>query len=398
MSFKVNPYSFRVNSYKNWRNSTLPTPNNRFPGLPKNVALESFIKQFLYEKEIYVASCQSLQSTSGQWHVFINYFSFKKFHVHKVKKPSNLQFAPKFDVRKSVLGFVNKNRYFQFLYTRYLNKLVAKKTKMHNYTKLLQALQRQILFRQKNKICDLAALKYVWLRIFKKLVCALTQKSVVRRYRECQMGNYRNANARFKKLRWFFSRQKKRQKRSLADSRIKLKKLFNAHTLVCEEKTFAVFLQKQIEYRLDVLVTVTTRNCRRRFPPALNLLNKKVLNAFSFRLRNIFLVDLIKTFHLAIYFKNPELVLRHIALNLKDKRRRQGGYLKQVCSSLIKCYLVFGSLRGFKLQVKGRLNKSLRTQTFVKSVGRLPTQTVSADISHHQIWTTDRVGSYSLQL
>ena len=184
----------------------------------------------------------------------------------------------------------------------------------------------------------------------------------------------------------------------MADSRIKLKKLFNSHILVCEEKTFAVFLQKQIEYRLDVLVTVTTRNCRRRFPPALSLLNKKVLNAFPFRLRNTFLVDLIKTFHLAIYFKNPELVLRHIALNLKDKRRRQGGYLKQVCSSLIKCYLVFGSLRGFKLQVKGRLNKSLRTQTFVKSVGRLPTQTVSADISHHQIWTTDRVGSYSLQL
>lgn len=147
----------------------------------------------------------------------------------------------------------------------------------------------------------------------------------------------------------------------------------------------SLFFSQKFEKLFNLSVKVNGRNIRKQTPPAIKLLNKKAIQLFNYRFRTLFIIDLIQTFHLSIFFKKPEFVLRLIALNLKNKRRRQLTYLKQVLNVFLTCYLIFGSLRGLKFQVKGRINKALRTQTFTKTIGQMPTQSIGANVCYYQI-------------
>ena len=381
MSFKVNPQSFRNEHYKNWQHSQVSLFIKK-SGLPSNVAVEQFIRQFLYEKEIYTINCQAIQNVDGRWNIFLSYYTFYKFHVHQLRASSRFQLIHKFDLRKSPLNAIKKKKYSQFVYNRYIQQLFKKRV----YSNRIQHL---FLKRFDNLAClkngELTLIRPFWL-FFNRLASKLKNLSL-------GLGP-----AIIAKTRRLFFKRRKQNKKMVSVAKSKLKKLFNTHSLVSEEKVLSVFLSKQLEYKFGIVTSLIARNARRRVPPTLGLLNKKVLSTFSHRARNIFLIDLIRMFHLSIYFKKPEFLLRLIALNLANKRRRQLGYLKQVCTALTRSYLVFGALRGVKLQVKGRLNKSLRTQTFTKMWGQMPTQTISADVPYSHIWTTDRVGSYSLQI
>ncbi len=169
-------------------------------------------------------------------------------------------------------------------------------------------------------------------------------------------------------------------------------------SFICSDKVINFFFKRQLEKTLNIKNDVIYRNIRNRIPIFLKLIKKKIINSYSFKLRNIFLNEFIQITVLSFFFKNPEFILRFLALNLRNKYRKQLSFLKQSFEIMRRCFITLGNVKGLKLQVKGRLNKSLRTRIFVKSYGEMPTQTISAKIFYSQVYCTDRVGSYSLQL
>ena len=91
---------------------------------------------------------------------------------------------------------------------------------------------------------------------------------------------------------------------------------------------------------------------------------------------------MIYNFSYAFYTKNIDIITSYIKHTLERKKTHKK-YINNIDNMLQEFFKIFSNFIGYRLQFKGRLNKSKRKKKMVFQKGKIPLNTLEYDIKYH---------------
>lgn len=91
---------------------------------------------------------------------------------------------------------------------------------------------------------------------------------------------------------------------------------------------------------------------------------------------------MIYNFSYAFYTKNINIITSYIKQTLERKKTHKK-YINNIDNMLQEFFKIFSNFIGYRLQFKGRLNKSKRKKKMVFQKGKIPLNTLAYDIKYH---------------
>ena len=111
------------------------------------------------------------------------------------------------------------------------------------------------------------------------------------------------------------------------------------------------------------------------------LVLKKSSKSLTFLARTSYFSTLLNLMYLVFKIKQPQLLATFVARELSRTRNQRWvfGNVDRACSFF---FTELSDLEGLRIQVRGRMNKSKRTQRFVTQYGRIPAQTINYAVQY----------------
>jgi small subunit ribosomal protein S3 len=94
------------------------------------------------------------------------------------------------------------------------------------------------------------------------------------------------------------------------------------------------------------------------------------------------LKKMIYNFSYAFYTKNINIITFYIKQTL-EKKKTHKKYINNIDNMIQEFFKIFSNFIGYRLQFKGRLNKSKRKKKMVFQKGKIPLNTLKYDIKYH---------------
>ena len=91
---------------------------------------------------------------------------------------------------------------------------------------------------------------------------------------------------------------------------------------------------------------------------------------------------MIYNFSYAFYTKNINIITFYIKQTL-EKKKTHKKFINNIDNMLQEFFKIFSNLIGYRLQFKGRLNKSKRKKKMIFQQGKIPLNTLEYDIKYH---------------
>jgi len=127
----------------------------------------------------------------------------------------------------------------------------------------------------------------------------------------------------------------------------------------------------------------------------------EVITESLFRYRNHNLFPRQRNLMFIIFtFKSSQLLLNYILLNLKEAKKKKQYFFLNLLSNFLKEYFQIYSniIKGIKIQIKGRINGSLRKKVKVIKFGKTSLQTLNSKIKHSAGCVTNKEGSFGVNV
>lgn len=111
---------------------------------------------------------------------------------------------------------------------------------------------------------------------------------------------------------------------------------------------------------------------------------EKIVNKIKKKKKRIYkdTKKMIYNFSYALYTKNIDIITFYIKQILERKKTHKK-LIKNINSSLQDFFTLFSNVAGYRLQFKGRLNKSKRKKKMIFQKGKVPLNTLEYDIKYH---------------
>lgn len=350
MSKKTNPTIYRLKKYKNWTSRSFFENYNYSNLLYQDMYIENFLENFLiYNISDSFVHEVSIQRKEERIFIFLDYYTFKKNN-----RKFNARYRPSLLKKKKNLKLRRKSILYKFYLsvTKNLNNTKDLYPTIYSRRTFSPSLPLEKLgpfygLNQEGKTFSFFTLK----RLLILNLMFLTGGSVSLYARN--IGFLRSSLLPFFKKKPYFNKKKNAEKLRRLD--------LLSHTDHWFPKS-SVALRKRYSYvppevKDDAVLKLIKHLNLRFFPPR--------------KLRGLDVGLFVHLIYTSFIFKSPALlgkfISRHIGKNIKLF------YLFIIfIKSIVSALFFYSNLKGLKIQIKGRLGRSLRKRTKIIQFGAMP--------------------------